>query len=124
MTVEVRPSIPADFETFIDRPLPYRVKALTGLVDSEIVAVGGIAFLPDGAHGAFLMANETARKYPITLHKAGLRILREAKALGILKLAAIADTDITAAERWLGRFGFEPVTVGGKEVWLWQQSSA
>jgi RimJ/RimL family protein N-acetyltransferase len=123
MRAEVRPSIPSDFDRFLDKPLPYRVRAITGLVDSEILAVGGIAYLPDGTHGGFLIADERARKYPIALHKAGLGMLRQARRLGITKLVAIADENIKPAKAWLERLGFEPVTVDDQEVWIWHSSS-
>ena len=99
------------------------MRAVTGVVDSEILAVGGIAYLPDGTHGGFLLADERARGYPVALHKAGLQVLQQARKLGIAKVVAMADPHIKPAKRWLTRLGFRPVTVGEQEVWLWHSSS-
>jgi GNAT superfamily N-acetyltransferase len=96
---------------------------MTGVVDGEVLAVGGIAYLPDGTHGAFLLADERARKYPVALHKAGLHVLQQARKFGIAKVVAMADPHIKPAKRWLKRLGFEPVTVDQQEVWLWHSSS-
>src|SRR5687768_4156174 len=96
---------------------------MTGVVNCEILAVGGIAYLPDGTHGAFLLADERAREYPVALHKAGLQVLQQARKIGIAKLVAMADPHIEPAKRWLTRLGFVPVTVDEQEVWLWHSSS-
>ena len=105
----------------MDRPLPFRVRSITGLVDGEVVAVGGISYLPDATYAAFLMADDKARKYPIALHKAGLRVLEEARRLGIRRLVTNKDTHIEAAERWLRRLGFVPLDEE-QEVWVWDKS--
>lgn len=119
-TVTTRPSLASDFTRFIDKPLPYRVRAITGLVDGEVVAVGGIAYLPDDTHGVFLMADAKARDYPIALHKAARQVLRIAKEQGIRKLVANPDTSIEAAERWLTRLGFKPLIQPDNEPAVWQ----
>ena len=121
MTVEIRPSIPSDFDRFTDKPLPYRVRSITGLIDGEVVAVGGIATIPTGGYAVFLMADDKARKKPIALHKAGLRILDEARRLGIRRLVTNKDSHIEAAERWLIRLGFRPIDEE-KEMWEWGSS--
>ncbi len=120
MTVEIRPSVASDFAKFIDKPLPYRVRAITGLVGGEVLAVGGIAYLPDDTHGVFLLADARARQYPVALHKAGLMVLRIAKEQGIRKLVANPDTSIAAAERWLSRLGFKPLLQPDNEPAVWQ----
>lgn len=118
----VRPAVASDFSKF-NAKLPYRVRATTGLLDGEVVAVGGIAYLPDGTHGAFFLADEKARTYPVALHKTALQVLQNAKELGIKKLVALADPKIGAAERWLARLGFEPVTLEDQVFWIWHSSS-
>jgi GNAT superfamily N-acetyltransferase len=120
MNVTIRPAVAADFTKFIDEPLPYRVRAVTGTCGDEILAVGGIAYLPDGAHGAFFMADDKARAFPVVLHKTALNVLQDAKRRGIRRLVTFADPSIEAAERWLRRLGFSPITIDNKQVWVWQ----
>jgi hypothetical protein len=116
----VRPATKADFDLLTDGPRPFRVRAFTGEVDGRPVAIGGIAYLENDVFGAFLHATDEARKYPVTLHKAGLMILREARALGIKRMVAMADPSVDAAERWLARLWFAPEVVGNTTVWVWK----
>lgn len=121
MTPTIRPSIASDFDKFTDRPIPYRVRSWTGVLDGEVIAVGGIANLPTGGHAVFLMADDKARGFPIALHKAGLMVLKEVKRLGIRRLVTNKDSHIEAAERWLVRLGFRPLDEE-KETWEWVSS--
>lgn len=116
----LRPTVPSDLDKFLkDNPLPYRIRAWTGLIEDEIVAVGGIAYPPDGTHLAFFMCEDKAREYPVALHKAALMVLNEARQLGIKRLVTLADLNASdAAERWLARLGFEP-TMNGQEQKVW-----
>jgi hypothetical protein len=117
----VRPATLDDFLKIYGAPPDYRVRAFAGEVDGQVVAVGGIAFLPNGTHVAFMRADDKARQFPIALHKAGIGIIREAQRLRITRLVAYAEDGIGAAERWLQRLGFKPVACDGKEVWIWAQ---
>jgi hypothetical protein len=114
----IRPAVAADFAKFIDGPYPYRVRAITGLIGDEVVALGGIAYLPDDTHGVFLFADDKARGYPVALHKTAVGILLAAKQLGIRTLVATADPSIPAAERWLRRLGFTQHLINNQRVWL------
>jgi hypothetical protein len=116
----VRPATKADFDALTDGPRPFRVRAFTGEVDGRPVAIGGIAYLENDVFGAFLHATDEARKYPVTLHKAGLMILREARALVIKRMVAMADPSVDAAERWLARLWFAPEIVDNATVWVWK----
>lgn len=122
MKIELRPTTQADVDEFLKRPSPYRIRAFTGWVDGEIKGIGGLAYLPDGTALAFLELAEGARRYAVTLHKAALRTIEEAKARGVRKIVAQADTSYSTAERWLTRLGFEPVEIDGQKVYLWQHS--
>jgi len=118
--VKVRPTTPQDVETFLGKSPPYTFKGETGLVDGEIVGIGGIAKLPDGTALAFLHLAPGAERYAVTLHRTAKRIIAETKARGVRKIVALADLSIEAAERWLLRLGFEPVEVEGEVVYIWQ----
>lgn len=122
MKAELRPATANDVAAFIGRPFPYRVRAFTGVVGNDIKGIGGLAFLPDGTALAFLHLAEGAERYAVTLHRAALKVIETAKARGIGRIVAQADTTKPTAERWLARLGFEPVPIDGERVWLWQKS--
>ncbi len=116
----VTPTTAEDVRDFIKDPLPYRIKAFTGRVEGKIVAIGGLTFMPDGTAVAFLEADDEARKNPVALHKAGLRVMREAHAAGYRIVTALVDSGIEAAPRWLKRLGFEPQNIEGETVFTWR----
>ncbi len=122
MKSEIRETKPEDVISLLHKPFPYRVRALTGLVDGEIKGIGGVAYMPDGTAVAFLHLAEGASRYAVTLHKAARRVLEEARNRGIRRIVARADIAIPAAERWLKRLGFEQVEIDGEKVFLWQHS--
>lgn len=107
--VTIRPSRRSDVHLVSDEPLPWRIKALTGEIDGRVVAVGGLTFLPGGTVAAFAALTDEARACKVSLHRAGLRLMREAKESGIKRVVASADSKSEVAMRWLLRLGFEPV---------------
>jgi hypothetical protein len=44
--VTLRPTILADLPHVIGEPLPYRIRAITALIDDRVIGMGGIAFPP------------------------------------------------------------------------------
>lgn len=84
-------------------------------IDGEVVAFGGLAFMPEYAV-AFVQGHEHIPKFPLAFHKAVKRGLQEAKDRGITRIIATADENVPAAERWLERLGF----VRRDEVWAWE----
>lgn len=116
MNIVLRPAKAEDFAALgISQP-EFRVRAITGQHGCDVVGIGGLAKLPDGAYGAFFYgpaARSVARK---SLHKAGIMLMRQARELGLRRVVALADTDIAPAERWLNRLGFENIN----GVWVWQ----
>jgi N-acetylglutamate synthase-like GNAT family acetyltransferase len=109
MIVTIRPSTPEDIRHVIGEPLPWRVRALTGEIAGRVIAVGGLTWLPGGTIAAFAALTDEARKYKVSLHRAGLRLMREAKESGIKSVVASADSGSDPALRWLLRLGFKPV---------------
>ena len=118
--ITIRPSVPADFDALGLRR-PYRLHGMTGIDEAgKIIGLGGVAYAPDGQVFAFSELTPDAAKYRVTLHKAGLKVLETAKAMGIRELVACADmVRSPAAERWLERLGFMPADRGGEKVWIW-----
>ena len=120
MKAVIRYATDGDFISVVGAPPTLRVRAFAGEVDGEVLAVGGLAFLPDGSVGAFLQAKPGAeRRYSVTLHRAGLRTMQEARRVGIQRVVALADKDVVPAERWLERLGFEAVQVDGERAFVW-----
>jgi RimJ/RimL family protein N-acetyltransferase len=118
--VEIRYAVKSDFETLMEDPLPWRVRAFAAVLDDELLGVGGLAFMPDGTVAAFVRMDEKARRYKVAIHKAGLRTMQEAKRLGIRRVVALAEDGIEPARRWLQRLGFNKMIVDDQEVWVWQ----
>jgi N-acetylglutamate synthase-like GNAT family acetyltransferase len=116
----LRPTVRSDFDALECKALA-RVKAVTGVdADGNIVGFGGIAYLPNGEVMAFSELTERAKESPLSLHKAALRVIREAKEAGIKELVAISDYERSeAAGRWLARLGFYPRKRRGETVWMW-----
>lgn len=122
MSVEVAPTTPADVAEFLPDGLPWRIRAWTARRDSNVIGIGGIAYLPDGTMIAFLEASEEdCQKHRVTLHRMALRFFSQFKAQGARRIVAIVDAKREAAARWLKRIGFEPVgEVDGEVVYRWQ----
>jgi hypothetical protein len=106
--IEVRPSTIQDLMAHCGDLPPYRLRAFTGLLDGQIIAIGGVAYLPNGAVLAFLDASEEVRsKGKLSLYKTAKRLVEECKARGVTMINAMQQVDIEAAERFLTRLGFK-----------------
>ena len=115
--VEIRPTVAADFAALSKNPLPFRVKAMTGVlhqdgpdgpdVDGRVIGIAGIGFRPDGIVIAFADLTEEARAHKVALHRAARRFLAEAQRTGFVRLVATGDPQSAAAQRWLDHLGFK-----------------
>lgn len=119
MGATIRPATRADIDALIDEELPYRVRAWAVENAGKLLGVGGFAFQPQDTIAAFVLKTPEAEKFPLALHKAGLMAMREAKRLGYRRIVAMAEQHNEAAERWLERLGFKPVTVDNVTAWVW-----
>ena len=144
--VTLRPTIPADLPHVIGEPLPYRIRAITALVDDRIIGVGGIAFPHNGPAIAFVQLVPSsredaavcngehaarsipeARRYPVAFHRAGLMAMEMIRRSGVTQVTATADASSDVAVRWLKRLGFmqaESQRIGGKLLFVWNRESA
>lgn len=119
-TVEIRPATRADIDALLDEPLPYRVRAWAVERDGELLGVGGFAYQPRDVIAAFVIKAAGAEKYPVALHRAGLKAMAEARRAGFRRVVALAQLGNEAAERWLARLGFKPLMVDGERAWVWE----
>lgn len=117
--ITVRPTIEADLPALTSEPLPYRIKAITGLIGDKIIGIGGIGFRPDGTVVALAELSDEARAHKYTLHRAAKKFLAEVKAMGIRELITFAEPNVPCAENWLRHLGFQPVTRNGETIWRW-----
>jgi N-acetylglutamate synthase-like GNAT family acetyltransferase len=118
--VTFRPAVLADFIHFYGHRPQWRARALAAEINGNLVGLGGLALLPNDSWACFMMATDEFRRHPVALHRSGLRMIAEARKLGIRRMAAIAQPGVDAAERWLARFGFEPMQIGKDTVWVWK----
>lgn len=105
--VEVRPSTVDDLIEHCGGLPAFRIRAYTGLIDGEVVAIGGVAYLPNGVGLAFLDAQDVTReRAKLTLYKTAKRVIEDCKSRGVTRINARPSLDIEAAERFLKRLGF------------------
>src|SRR5262249_46202171 len=141
--VTLRPTIAADLPHVIGEPLPYRIRAITALVDDRVIGMGGIAFPPRGPAIAFAQLAPSAsqdctvcrddrtaksipeaRCYPVAFHRAGLVVMEMIRRSEARQVVATADADSDVAVRWLKRLGFEPADrqrIEGKLLFVWNR---
>lgn len=117
MRVVLRPTVAADIAALGAEEPQWRIKAITATVDDRVIGIGGLAWINDNTVAAFVAATPEAYRYPVAFHRAGLMTLAMARRMGITTLVAMADPDRPAAERWLERLGFTPLTVDGEKVY-------
>jgi hypothetical protein len=141
--ITLRPTILADLPHVIGEPLPYRIRAITALIDDRVIGMGGIAFPPHGAAIAFVQLVPSsrqdaavcdgehpatdipeARRYPVAFHRAGLMAMEMIRTSGVTQVVATADASSDVAVRWLKRLGFQPAEnqrIESKLLFVWNQ---
>jgi N-acetylglutamate synthase-like GNAT family acetyltransferase len=112
--------VAADFVAMFAALPPNRILALTAELDGKVVGIGGFRFTPDGVVAAFVHMTDEARGFPVAIHRAGLTMMRRARALGIRRIVALAEDGAARNEAWLARLGFRPVEHAGETVWVWE----
>lgn len=116
--VEFVPTTPEHIAQLATANIPFRVKAVTALVEGRVIGIGGIGFPVVGQPTAFACLTDEMRSHKTALHRIGLRCLREWHAAGIKQVIALADENIPAAERWLERYGFKAQESDGRKVFV------
>jgi hypothetical protein len=140
--VTLRPTIAADLSEVIGERLPYRIRAVTAVVNGRVIGLGGIAFPPGGPVIAFAQlapaapealrddqaepAIPEARRYPLAFHRAGLMAVQMIRESGVQEVVATADADSKVARRWITRLGFAPADfqpVDGRILFAWTRDA-
>lgn len=102
----VRPAMRADIEAYSKRPQSQTIRAIVAERDGEIIGIGGM-YLSRGRWYAFADVPEECRKYKITIARAAIRFLDEARRSGIRFVYAVRDEDEPGSLKWLTSLGFE-----------------
>jgi RimJ/RimL family protein N-acetyltransferase len=124
---EIRPTFPSDLSAVIGEALPFRIRALTVLIDGRVVGIGGLAFPPSGPVIAFVQQSPDARKFKVAFHKAGRAAMRMIEESGVNEVVSTADEDDPVALRWLERLGFaraQQQNIPGRVLYVWRRRDA
>ncbi len=112
MTTTIRFATLDDFVKFDEPPGP-TVRAVAVEVDGEVLAIGGIAYLP-GRNLAFMQSKPGIPA--TTLFKATRKALQEILSQTKPPIIAERDESIESSGRYLERFGFEHMQ-GNLYIW-------
>lgn len=93
---------------------------MTAHIGGKVLGVGGFGFPPDGTIIAFVHAHDEAHRYKVSFHRAGLKMMAEARRLGFHRVVALASPDKPNAGAWLKRLGFMPQEIDGQQVYIWK----
>ena len=116
--ISLAPATHADFEAVFGSPAPWRIRGVAAHEEGACVALGGLAYGPDGQAHAFYAGTEAVQRFPVAITRAVMTGLAAARARGVRRIVAECDTSIEAAARWLARLGFRPTEVAN--VWIWE----
>lgn len=120
----VRPATAADLDAYYAaHPLTgprCTVTAWCGELDGEIIAIGGFAHVR-GKLIAFFEEDDKARRFKVTLVKAGIRVIREMAARGKVMYAQ-TDPKEPGAKRWVESLGFRETGIAGIYRHSWPHS--
>lgn len=115
MSVVIRPAVAADFLVLMGQLPPTRVRAVTVLDGEKILGIGALLIHPNGDVWASMRVAPEARRFPVSMHRGGLQLMRLARECGFARVFATAD-DTPRAVAWLERLGFVH-SKGGVYVW-------
>ena len=113
--IEVRPAKSEDVEAFYGRKSPDTIKAFVGIVDGEVVGMGGIRYARD-ALIFFGDLKDGARAHPLALVKGCKKMLAPVPAH--VPIFSLADDSVMGSERFLAFLGFREALDGN----IWRRS--
>lgn len=123
MSPIVRRATPADMAAFYGpaRASSVTTKAWAGILDGEVVGIGGFHFA-EGLITAFLdIKPGPIRKYKVAIYKTALATMNDAKANGYRFVYADMDAHEANAARLLEKLGFERMAPD-RTVYMWRSS--
>lgn len=114
----IRPATREDLDKFYNGKFRFQFTtiAMVGLVRGRVVGVGGVAYV-DGKLVAFAEFKPSARRYKVTIVKAAILAIEQAKAAGARFIWARADPREPGAVRWMTSLGFKPTNMPQMYRW-------
>lgn len=101
----VRQATREDIAAFSDMANKPTILAWVGEDEGKVVGIAGFAY-SRGRWFGFCDLRPEARKYKMTIARAAIRAMREARARGIRYVYAQPDPEELGAKRWLTSLGF------------------
>lgn len=87
------------------QPLADQGLAWTGIVDGEVIAIGGLVPQWENRAIAWALISKNAGKHFIDIHREAERLFTRS---GIRRIEATVDIGFKAGHRWMKMLGFEP----------------
>lgn len=106
MSAVIRPAVPEDFVALNGKPPPTRTRAVTVVDGEKILGIGGLLIHPNGDVWASMCVSPEAHRYPVSMHRGGLRLMEIARECGFARVYATADAGPRSVA-WLERLGFK-----------------
>lgn len=101
---EIRPATIDDIRRLSEHPLP-SMRAWVAEMDGEIIAACGLV-LWAGRWYIFADVGEKMKPFKISIVKHGMKVIKEAKNMGLKRLYAKHDSLQPAAVKWMHSLGF------------------
>jgi hypothetical protein len=124
MKPTIRSARPGDYEAFTGSPQPWTGRSVVMEHDGKILGMGSIVYQRGSLPGVRMEMTDEARRFPVSIHRAGKALMGIAERAGIPALVAVRDGNEKNSARWLSALGFEyrGESEAG-EIWIWQRSS-
>jgi hypothetical protein len=105
LPIIIRPATAEDIAAFSDMANKPSIRAWAAELDGRIVGLGGVV-LSRGRWLGFADLTPEARPYKMTIARAAIRFLADAKARGVKFIYVEADLSEPTSLRWLESLGF------------------
>lgn len=124
MTPIIRPANPGDYEAFSGEPQRWTGRSVVMEYQGRVLGIGSIVYQRGSLPGVRMEMSDEARRFPVSIHRAGKMLIAMAERTGIPAMAAIRDAGEKNSAKWLASLGFTQAgTCEEGEVWIWQRSS-
>lgn len=98
------------------------MRALVADLDGEIIGWGAIVYSRGRLASVAMDMKEVGKKFPVTAHRAGKRMMDMVVSLGLQEVVAIRETKYPNSGKWLRRLGFEfAMDTDDGEIWIWRR---
>jgi hypothetical protein len=102
----IRAATKQDIESYAGRPSAQTIRAVVGELDGRIIGIGGM-YLQKGRWYGFADIPDECRKYKVSIIRASIRFLADARRSGVRIVYAVRDEGEAGSLKWLTSLGFE-----------------